>query len=217
MIIGLVGLIGSGKDTVAQQFIKAGCVRDSFATPLKDACSAIFGWPRELLEGDTIESREFRETPDMFWARKTGIDNFTPRLALQLIGTDVMRNHFNSDIWLNSLEYRIRRGGSTQSVVISDARFRNELELIHNMNGKIIWVKRGELPTWYSTAESANTGNAVSRKIMQTRFKDVHESEWNWIGFPVDYIIDNTGSMDELYEQVESIQHRIFKSRLNLV
>jgi len=35
MIIGLVGLIGSGKDTVAQQFIKTGCVKDSFATPLK--------------------------------------------------------------------------------------------------------------------------------------------------------------------------------------
>lgn len=217
MIIGLVGLIGSGKDTVAQQFIKAGCVKDSFATPLKDACAAIFGWPRELLEGDTVESREFRETPDMFWTRKTGIDNFTPRLALQLIGTDVMRNHFNSDIWLNSLEYRIRRSSSSQSVVISDARFRNELELIHNMNGKIIWVRRGELPNWYSTAESANTGNAVSRKIMQTRFKDVHESEWNWIGFPVDYIIDNTGSLDELYEQVEVIQQRIFKSQLNLV
>ncbi len=217
MIIGLVGLIGSGKDTVAQQFIKTGCVKDSFATPLKDACAAIFGWPRELLEGDTIESRDFRETPDMFWTRKTGIDNFTPRLALQLIGTDVMRNHFNSDIWLNSLEYRIRRASSTQCVVISDARFRNELELIHSMNGKIIWVKRGELPNWYSTAESANTGNAVSRKIMQTRYKDVHESEWNWVGFPVDYIIDNNGTLDDLYEQVESIQQKIFKSQLNLV
>jgi hypothetical protein len=153
----------------------------------------------------------------MFWTRKTGIDNFTPRLALQLIGTDVMRNHFNSDIWLNSLEYRIRRASSTQCVVISDARFRNELELIHSMNGKIIWVKRGELPNWYSTAESANTGNAVSRKIMQTRYKDVHESEWNWVGFPVDYIIDNNGTLDDLYEQVESIQQKIFKSQLNLV
>jgi hypothetical protein len=85
------------------------------------------------------------------------------------------------------------------------------------MNGKIIWVKRGELPNWYSTAESANTGNAVSRKIMQTRYKDVHESEWNWVGFPVDYIIDNNGTLDDLYEQVESIQQKIFKSQLNLV
>jgi len=217
MIIGLVGFIGSGKDTVAQHFIKSGCIRDSFATPLKDACSAIFGWPRELLEGDTVESRDFRETPDMFWTRKTGIDNFTPRLALQLIGTDVMRNHFNSDIWLNSLEYRIRRASATECVVISDARFRNELDLIHNMNGKIIWVRRGELPQWYSIATSANSGNAVSRKIMQTRYKDVHESEWNWAGYPVDFVIDNNGTLEDLSAQVEDIQRKIFKTQLKLV
>lgn len=217
MIIGLVGFIGSGKDTVAQEFIKTGCIRDSFAAPLKDACSAIFGWPRELLEGDTIESREFRETPDMFWTRKTGIDNFTPRLALQLIGTDVMRNHFNQDIWLNSLEYRIRRTSNSGCVVISDARFRNELDLIHNMGGAIIWVKRGELPLWYETAVVANSGNAVSRKIMQTRYKDIHESEWNWAGYPVDYIIDNNGTLEDLYIQVQDIQKKLFKSQLKLV
>ena len=56
MIIGLVGFIGSGKDTVASRFISYGCVKDSFAAPLKDACAAIFGWPRELLEGDTVDS-----------------------------------------------------------------------------------------------------------------------------------------------------------------
>ncbi len=217
MIIGLVGFIGSGKDTAAQHFIKNGCIRDSFATPLKDACSAIFGWPRELLEGDTVESREFRETPDMFWTRKTGIDNFTPRLALQLIGTDVMRNHFNSDIWLNSLEYRIRRASTSECVVISDARFRNELDLIHNMNGKIIWVKRGEMPQGYDVAVIANSGNAVSRKIMQTRYKDIHESEWNWAGYPVDFIVDNNGSLNDLADQVEDIQRKIFKSTLKLV
>lgn len=217
MIIGLVGFIGSGKDTVAQEFIKTGCIRDSFAAPLKDVCSAIFGWPRELLEGDTIESREFRETPDMFWTRKTGIDNFTPRLALQLIGTDVMRNHFNQDIWLNSLEYRIRRASHAGCVVISDARFRNELELIRNMGGNIIWVRRGELPLWYDVATSANSGNAVSRKIMQTRYKDIHESEWNWAGYPVDYMLDNNSTLSNLYERIEEIQHKIFKGRLKLV
>ena len=76
-------------------------MRDSFAAPLKDVCASIFGWERKLLEGDTIESREFRETPDIFWTRNTGIDNFTPRLALQLMGTDVLRDHFHSDIWQN--------------------------------------------------------------------------------------------------------------------
>ena len=218
MIIGLIGFIGSGKDTVAQEFVKLNYKKDSFAAPLKDVCAAMFGWPRELLEGDTVESREFRETPDMFWTRKLGIDNFTPRLALQLVGTDVLRNQFSQDIWLNSLEYRIRKNTSNkESIVISDARFKNELELIREMGGKIIWVRRGDLPEWYDIASSAHTGNAVSKKIMQTRYKDVHESEWNWAGYPVDYVIDNNGSLEDLSAQVEDIQRKIFKTQLKLV
>ena len=217
MIIGLVGFIGSGKDTVASRFISYGCVKDSFAAPLKDACAAIFGWPRELLEGDTVESREFRETPDMFWTRKLGIDNFTPRLSLQLVGTDVLRNHFHQDIWLSSLEYRFRIKNSDQNVVISDARFRNELKLIKSLNGIVVWVQRGELPLWFDDAVKANEGNAIARKIMQTRWRDVHESEWNWAGFPVDYIINNTGSIEDLDKLVNDLQRNLFKTHLSVV
>lgn len=218
MIIGLVGFIGSGKDTVAKHFVSHGCVQDSFASPLKDICSSTFGWQRELLEGDSIESREFRETPDMFWSRKLGIPNFTPRLALQLIGTDVMRKHFHKNIWLNSLEYRIRCSMNTSKcVVISDARFQNELKLIHDLNGKVIWVQRGELPEWYETAVGANFGNAVSTKIMNTRYRDVHESEWNWTGFDVDYVIDNNGSLEDLHKQVDDIRSELFTARLKAI
>lgn len=209
MLVALVGFIGSGKDTVARHFVDAGFTRDSFAAPLKDTCAAIFGWPRAMLEGDTVASREFRETPDMFWARKLGIDNFTPRIALQLMGTDVMRNHFHADIWLNSLEYRFRKSGLSNNVVISDARFRNELDLIRQLHGKVIWVQRGELPEWYNTAVSANLGNAVDRKIMQTRWRDVHESEWNWAGYDVDYVISNTGTIMDLNERISQVMREM--------
>ena len=107
MLIGITGFIGSGKDTVANMFVERGCSHDSFASPVKDVCASIFGWPRDMLEGDTVESRDFREIPDMFWTKKLGVPNFTPRLALQLMGTEVMRNHFAPDIWINSLEYSL--------------------------------------------------------------------------------------------------------------
>ena len=153
----------------------------------------------------------------MFWARKLGIDNFTPRLALQLVGTDVLRNHFHQDIWLSSLEYRFRIKNSDQNVVISDARFRNELELIKSLNGIVVWVQRGELPLWFDDAVKANEGNAIARKIMQTRWRDVHESEWNWAGFPVDYIINNNGSMEDLDKLVNDLQRNLFKTHLSVV
>lgn len=211
-IIALVGFIGSGKDTVAQMFMTDDSVHDSFAAPLKDLCAAVFGWERRLLEGDTVESRDFRETPDMYWTRKLDIDNFTPRLALQLIGTDVMRNHFHEDIWLNSLEYRIRKQHSRKKyVLLSDARFRNELDLVKRMNGTVIWVQRGELPDWYDIAKTANT-NAINKKIMQTRYRDVHESEWNWAGYDVDYIIKNDSTLEDLQQKVSEIQVELLKN-----
>lgn len=220
MLIGITGFIGSGKDTVANMFVERGCVHDSFASPLKDLCSSIFGWDRNMLEGDTVESRDFRETSDMFWTKKLGVPNFTPRLALQLLGTEVLRNHFDQDIWLNSLEYRIRKQvENTPCTVISDARFRNELDLIRNMGGVVIWVQRGELPEWFQTAKTAHE-NVVSRKIMTTKYRDVHESEWNWAGYPVDYIIDNNGTLEDLAKQVEDIRDwktGEFKKSLKLI
>lgn len=217
-LVGLIGFIGSGKDTVASKLIQQGAVRDSFAAPLKDLVSAVFGWNRELLEGNTLESREFRETPDMFWSRKLGITNFTPRLALQLIGTDVMRDHFHSDIWLSSLEYRMRcKVTSNSTVVISDARFRNELSLIKEMGGQVIWVQRGELPEWYDTAVKANEGNVVAKRIMETRYRDVHTSEWDWVGFDVDHIILNNGTLEELHEQIDNVSHKIQTPKLKAI
>jgi len=216
MIIGIVGHIGSGKDTVGnfitQSVGKTGRT-DSFAAPLKDLCSSIFGWPRHLLEGKTLKSREFRETPDIFWTRKTGIDNFTPRLALQLVGTDVLRDHFHNDIWINSLEYRLRKISDSDTVVVTDARFTNELDIIKHLCGTIIWVQRGELPAWYETAVEANGGNVVSKRIMTTRYRDVHQSEWNWAGYPVDHIIRNTGTLEDLKIKTSQILFQIQKRR----
>ncbi len=203
-IIGLVGLIGSGKNTVADMFVQRGFSHDSFAKPLKDLTSAVFGWPRDLLEGDTADSREFRETTDLFWSRKTGIEHFTPRVAMQILGTDILRNHFHDGIWRDSLEYRMRCSGNN-NIVISDARFVNELALIQSMSGKIIWIKRGELPEWWDTAVQANSGSVTAQKIMRTTHRHIHESEWNWAGAKVDYVLDNNGTITDLADAVSDI------------
>ena len=210
MIIGITGLIGSGKDTVAKLFVDRGCTQDSFASPLKDVCASVFGWERHMLEGDTIASRDFRETPDIFWTRKLGIDNFTPRLALQLMGTEVMRNHFHTNIWIDSLEYRMRSAEADHPcVVISDTRFINELDLIKRLGGVVINIERGEKPEWYETASLANSGHVPSQHIMHTRFKNVHLSEWNWVGYNFDHVITNNDTIDSLRIMVDSTHELI--------
>jgi len=202
-IIGLIGFIGTGKNTAAGFFSQQGYVTDSFASSLKDVCASMFGWPRHLLEGDTPESRQFRETVDPFWAEKLGRPEFTPRLGLQLIGTDVMRDHFHSDIWLNTVEYRALR--RTTGSVMSDCRFANEVGLIKRMGGIVVHVRRGELPGWYSVARFAASGNASATTLMKTHYPQAHYSEWAWLNTEPDFVIYNDGTLADLEQEVSKI------------
>lgn len=205
MLIGILGHISAGKGVVSDNLVQNhNFKKDSFAHSLKDSCSVIFDWPRELLEGDTVESRNWREEIDPWWATKLNIDNFSPRLALQLIGTDALRNHFHPDIWLLSLENRLRQN-PTNNVVIADARFPNEIEMIRRVGGKLIRVDRGEEPSWVRVATLANTGDKRAISIMETLYAGVHRSEWAWAGTKPDIIINNNGTLLDLDKQLSNL------------
>ena len=184
MLIGIVGLIGSGKDTVAERLVTHhGYKRDSFAKSLKDAVSSMFNWDRDLLEGNTKESREWREQPDAFWSKKMGKE-VTPRVILQQFGTEVMRGQMYDGIWVDSCIGRY----NGENTVISDTRFQNEIKTIKAHGGKIICVTRGGLPT---------------QEDMKKR--GAHRSEWDWLDSTFDYVIDNNGTKEELFAKVDLI------------
>jgi hypothetical protein len=208
-IIGISGFIGCGKSTVAYYLTdKHNFRKDSFATSLKDACAAMFDWPRDLLEGDTGESREWRECVDEWWGDKLGIPNFSPRLALQLIGTNSLRNHFNEGIWFLTLENRIRKNPD-QHVVISDVRFPNEVQFIKDQGGTMIRIDRGLPPVWYETALMANRGNSLAKDVMTKTYSAAHFSEWAWIGSNFDFVISNDTTLENLEMQTEDIMKSI--------
>ena len=107
MIIGICGLIGSGKGTAADILVdEHGFTKLSFADKLKDGVATIFGWDRAMLEGDTDESRQWRELKDDFWSNETKME-VTPRLVLQLFGTDCMRNGFDDGIWVSTIKKKL--------------------------------------------------------------------------------------------------------------
>ena len=94
MIIGVCGLIGGGKGTVGDILVQNhGFKKISFADKLKDAVALMFDWDRDLVEGITDESRQWREKKDDFWSNETGRE-ITPRLVLQEFGTECMRKGF---------------------------------------------------------------------------------------------------------------------------
>ena len=209
MIIGISGFIGSGKGTAGDYLTdQYGFRKDSFAASLKDACAVMFDWPRHLLEGDTPESRSWREVTDEWWAVKLGIPNFSPRLALQLIGTDALRNNFNQDIWFLTMENRIRKDPS-KHVVISDVRFPNEIKFIQDQGGIMIRVIRGDEPVWYETAVRANSGDSSAKNEMNTNFSSAHFSEWAWVGSKFDYELSNNSTVGLLTSQIDEIVSRM--------
>lgn len=207
MILGVTGFIGSGKDTVADYLCTFhGFKRMSFAASLKDAVSAVFGWDREMLEGSTKTSREWREQKDEWWSNRLGMD-VTPRWILQLWGTEVCRNGFHQDIWVASVENKLRN--TKDNIVITDCRFANEIQAIKNAGGYTMRVSRGQPPEWYDAAVSYNKGEhgnmnwAISKaKLDRNR---VHASEYSSVGLDYDFYIDNNGTIDDLHKQVNSI------------
>lgn len=207
MIVGVSGFIGSGKNSVADRLVQLGFIQTSFASPLKDAVATTFGWDREMLEGSTDESRQWRETVDSWWSERLSLPQLTPRWVLQQWGTDVLRTAFHDDIWIASCEKRILQCG--RNVVISDVRFPNEVYALKKMGGIILRVKRGSDPEWWTAAERAAHLPPISpeHRAAMAIIKNagVHESEWSLAGTEVDYVICNDGTLDELYDQVGTV------------
>lgn len=202
MIIGICGFIGSGKDTIADYLVNFHEFRrDSFAGTLKDAVASVFSWDRELLEGRTKQAREWREQVDPWWSQRLNMPNLTPRLVLQLWGTEVCRRSFHDDIWIASVENKLR--SSSDSIVISDCRFPNEIQSIKRAGGQVIWVTRGELPAWYDYALRANAGILSDQEYL--RQLGVHVSETAWVGTKFDTVIDNDSNIEDLYCQVKNL------------
>jgi hypothetical protein len=194
-IVALCGFSGVGKDSVAAILVRDhGFVRLSVASVLKDVVSVLFGWDRNLVEGATPESRAWRERTDEHWARALRMPGFTPRAALQRVGTDVMRRHFSEDIWLEAM---LRRLDTTQGdVVVSDARFLNEIDALVERGAQVWQVNRGQ-PIWpLELGRRAAAGEAEAQADLARLM--VHPSEYGFLRFAPDECIDNSGTLEEL-------------------
>ena len=191
MIIGICGLIGSGKGTVADILVNTHKFKKiSFADKLKDGVASVFGWDRKMLEGDTDESRQWRELKDDFWSNETKME-VTPRLVLQLFGTDCMRNGFDDGIWVSLVKKELLDNPG-RNYVIPDVRFANEVDMIRDVGGEVWEIKRGPDPEWLIEYKT----NGKEPKV--------HASDWKWINSKKDLVIENNSTLDELSNQVLS-------------
>ncbi len=124
-IIGIMGKLNSGKDTIAQAYVDRGYIRLGFGDPIKEIVHDLFDIPREILWGSSKE--------------RTG----EVRRMLQGLGTDFARS-FRPNVWVDKMKGQITTCDlmGDHGVVIPDVRFINEAELLHAMDATIIQIKR---------------------------------------------------------------------------
>jgi hypothetical protein len=184
-VIGIAGQQGSGKDTAALWFIERGYGKSSFADPIKWMLNQAFGWSMA-----DWENREWKEGPNVAsWGPNlAGRGAYSPRFLAQWLGTDVVRNNFGQDAWVNLWKQRWHDTGQPR-VVVADVRFQNECDAIHKLGGIVLRITRKNDTSgdWHFDAD----GDPVVVP---------HESERTNELRNIDHIVENDGTIPELYE-----------------
>jgi len=148
MIIGLLGLAGSGKDTCADFLVREhNFVRYAFGDKVKEVARIMFDFNDEQLYGN------LKNEIDTRW-------NITPRECFQIIGTDFGQfylheklpniNLSNRELWAKHFEIWYKKEQEKNKdikVVVSDVRFKHEINSIKKLGGKIINIVRPSINT----------------------------------------------------------------------
>lgn len=118
-IILLVGRKGSGKDTVATMLLPylANARLLSFAGPIKETLVQLFGFPDLSYFND-------QDKKEKLWPAYC--KTHTPRDLMIWFGTDIIRKTFGPTFWVDRLKNEVRNG-SAETVIVTDARFPNEV------------------------------------------------------------------------------------------
>ncbi|MFA5757982.1 MAG: hypothetical protein WC942_01195 [Clostridia bacterium] len=208
-IVGISGLAGSGKDTVADLLLqKDGFIKISLADPIKRFARELWGFSIEQLWG----SSEHRNEQDLRYLCNG--EYLTPRKVLQQIGTECGRS-LDFDVWIRYAIQMSQKALSEQGkwsyskeiglelydktkhincpeiikgIIISDCRFVNELKYIKQSGGKLIRVIR----------PGAGLQGEFGSHRSETELVSIPDSEF-------DIIINNIGTLEDLKNIVNQI------------
>ncbi len=128
-LIGLAGPARVGKSTVAEIL----CNRFNFeerayADPLKRSLMELTGLGKDYFYDQDFK-HEFHPLIGM-----------SPRMLMQLFGTEFVRNTIRKDFWVERMRWDLKRSYGNQ--VISDVRFDDEADLIRDLGGTVIILSR---------------------------------------------------------------------------
>ena len=169
-----------------------------FADKLKTIVCLLIGCTREQLEDREFKEKELGEEWWYYKGRNNSLIPYnqtskrstedlikpTPRLLLQLIGTDLFRKQLHPNTWVNASFANYLNN----AWIFTDVRFPNELEAIKKRKGVTIRINRGLVE---------RTGKMIQEPehISETALDDAE----------FDYVIENDCTIDDLIEKVREI------------
>jgi hypothetical protein len=180
MIISISGKIGSGKDTIAEiikeKMPEAGWEVKKFAGKLKEVATLLTSIPVTQ-----FEDQSFKQTLLPSQWNDANNNPMTVRDLLQRLGTEAMRLGLHKNVWVNALfsDYQ-----TESNWIVTDTRFPNEIDACVNRGAITILVQR-------------DSGNQIGTTHTSETALDQYD-QW-------DYIIDNTGSVENLSRKVGEI------------
>jgi len=120
-------------------------------------------------------------------AELSGKKSAFARWIMQKIGTDIFRNQIDKDFWIKQMARKLQESNHSK-IVIDDVRFLNEADFIKRQGGIIIKIIRDN-PECYN-------------------FSHVSETEMDLIR--TDFVIVNTGGINDLYMHVVYVINKVF-------
>jgi len=214
-LIGIGGRLRAGKDAVADRLVeKHGYAKTFMAETLAEALyrlnpiidcyfeggaalAAEVGWgtssryERYRVIADAIGYTEAKRIPEV-------------RRLLQALGTEVGRELLGEDTWTTAARRRIEAlWAEGQPVVITGIRFQNEADMVRALGGRLVWIERpSEAPQ--TPPRLAKTLAAMDEALAAHNVAQ-HASEVTLKADDFDYVIENTGTLDDLYERTAAM------------
>jgi hypothetical protein len=184
MIIGVAGFAGSGKDTVGKYLVvHYGFEHRAFAAKLKEAAAALLDIPFDMVDNLKLDTHGKVTVSGLDYS-----EAITFRHFLQRMGTEMGRNVFGEDFWVDMV---LPEGWyfEDQKIVITDVRFENEASRVRELDGVVIWVETTD------ATRAARGRDSVP----------AHKSAMRLDPELIDYTITNDSSLANLHVQIKDV------------
>lgn len=182
-LIGFGGRFAAGKDAAADHLVEAhGWLKTGMSEPLHTAMLALD--PLIPISAPYASSHVRYSELVRRVGYTTAKENEEVRRLLQVLGTEIGRKMFGENVWVDIAAHNISELLDLGiDVAITGIRYLNEVDMIHNLGGTLIWIDRP------SESEAVVPGLAhISEALTSEHF---------------DEIIVNDSTLEVLHEKIE--------------